>query len=104
MCIMHFWGGGGGEGDKWEFDKDKYKAKLRNGEIGFINPPHAKQGGQKYEEVWNKVYLIIVFGCLIYKHLRKMVYKGCINLHIDRTVYHDCITSKRFISNHLIFI
>ena len=83
-----------------EIAKDKYEAKLRNGEMGFINPPHAKQGGQKYEEVWNKVYLIIVSGCLLYKHLRNMIYKGCINLHIDRTVYHF-ITSK---SSYLIIL
>ena len=90
-CVLctFFWGGG----DKWEFAKDKYKAKLRSGEMGFINLPHAKQGGQKYEEVWNKVYLIIVFDCLIYKHLRNMVYEDCITLHIDRTVYHF-MTSK----------
>ena len=55
----------GGGGDKWELAKDKYKAKLRNGEMGFINPLHANQDGQKYEEVWNKMYLIIVFGCLM---------------------------------------
>ena len=48
-------------------------------------------------------YIIIMFGCLIYNHLRKMVYKGCINLLIDRTVYHF-ITSKKFISNHLYFL
>ena len=62
---MHVFFWGGGEGDKWELAKDKYKAKLRNGEMGFINPLHANQDGQKYEEVWNKVYLIIMFGCLM---------------------------------------
>ena len=38
------------------------------------------------------------------KHLRKMVYKGGITLHIDWNVYHFMITSKKFLSNHLIFI
>ena len=61
-CVCALFLGGG---DKWELAKDKYKAKLRNGEMGFINPPHASQDGHQYEEVWNKVHLIIVFGCLI---------------------------------------
>ena len=49
--YLHFFLGGGGGGGKWELAKNKYNAKLRNVEMGFINPPHANQDGQNYEEV-----------------------------------------------------
>ena len=53
-----------------------YKAKLQNGEMGFINPPHANQDGQTMMKYGircnNRVWLPNN------KHLRKMVYKVCI--------------------------